>query len=373
MRDVGAGVPVGLPGQPGQVDARDRTVLEVVAEHALARGGVRREHEQGPVEPAGAPQRAVHVPRVVGGCQQEHAVVVARDVVQLEQQLVDGAAHRRVPQLGPLLPDRVHLVEEQHAGRVPPGDLEQLVDVALALPDEHVDDVGERYRDEPGAELARHRAGDERLAAARRPVEQQPAAQRLAVEPAQLRVAHRGQEGRLQALLHLGHPGHVGERQAGLLRVVGVRFVDARRGGILGLPAADEHRGQHVAQLVLGLRPVIVRRLARVRARRGGVGYRRCSGRPGPFGRNDGGISGRTLQQAEGLGVARVALKDRAELPDRLVPLAGLQQHRRQVQAKGHVVGHRLDGLAQAVQHGRFGFHASVRSVGFRLARPLTG
>jgi hypothetical protein len=43
------------------------------------------------------------------------------------------------------------------------------------------------------------------------------------------------------------------------------------------------------------------------------------------------------------------------------------------VQAKRHVVGHRLDRLAQAVQHGRFGFHASVRSVGSRLARPLTG
>ena len=68
------------------------------------------------------------------------------------------------------------------------------------------------------------------------------------------------------------------------------------------------------------------------------------------------------LQQAQRLRVARVALQDGAELPDRLVPLAGLQQHRRQVQAERHVVGHRLDRLAQAVQHGGFGFHASVRS-----------
>jgi len=88
---------------------------------------------------------------MVGGRQQEHAVVVARDVVRSSSSLVDRAAHRGVPQLGSLLPDRVHLVEEQHARRVPPGDLEQLVDVPLALPDEHVDDVGERHRDEPGA------------------------------------------------------------------------------------------------------------------------------------------------------------------------------------------------------------------------------
>jgi hypothetical protein len=31
------------------------------------------------------------------------------------------------------------------------------------------------------------------------------------------------------------------------------------------------------------------------------------------------------------------------------------------VQAERHVVGHRLDGPAQAVQHGGVGFHASVR------------
>jgi hypothetical protein len=33
------------------------------------------------------------------------------------------------------------------------------------------------------------------------------------------------------------------------------------------------------------------------------------------------------------------------------------------VQAERHVVGHRLDGPAQAVQHGGFGLHASVRVV----------
>jgi hypothetical protein len=50
------------------------------------------------------------------------------------------------------------------------------------------------------------------------------------------------------------------------------------------------------------------------------------------------------------------------------------------VQAERHVVGDRLDRLAQAVQHGGFGFHASVRSgkVGSRsrgcyLFAPLTG
>ena len=72
------------------------------------------------------------------------------------------------------------------------------------------------------------------------------------------------------------------------------------------------------------------------------------------------------LQQPERLSVARVALQDGAEVPNPFVPLPGSQQQRCQVNAERHVVGHRLDGLAETVQHGEFWFHPSVRArVGY--------
>src|ERR1017187_9835601 len=69
----------------------------------------------------------------------------------------------------------------------------------------------------------------------------------------------------------------------------------------------------------------------------------------------------RARQQAQGLRVPWVALQDGAEVPDGLVALARRQQQRGQVQAERHIVGYGLDRLAEAVQHGGFGFHASVR------------
>ena len=92
-------------------------------------------------------------------------------------------------------------------------------------------------------------------------------------------------------------------------------------------------------------------------------------GRPPPAGT-------RVLQQGERLGVARVALQHRADLPDGLVPLAGPQQQGRKVHAERHIVRHGLDGLAQTGEHGGVGFHAAVRIVGFvsrQLACSLTG
>ncbi len=119
-----------------------------------------------------------------------------------------------------------------------------------------------------GTEFARDCAGDERLAAARRPVQQQAAAQALVVQPPQLRVAQRGQERGLQAGLDLGHPGHVGELEAGPLGVVGrpssavSDLSRARRLAVMvgrgysAHQARDEHRGQQIgAGLGFGLRP----------------------------------------------------------------------------------------------------------------------
>jgi hypothetical protein len=57
-------------------------------------------------------------------------------------------------------------------------------------------------------------------------------------------------------------------------------------------------------------------------------------------------------QQGQRLTVARVALQHGAQVPDRLVPLAGAQQQRGEVQPQRNVVGHRGDRATQAVQQG---------------------
>ncbi len=82
-----------------------------------------------------------------------------------------------VLQVHPLLADGVELVEEEHAGRVATGMLENLVQALLALAKPHIQDVRESDTEEARPELARGGPGDEGFAAARRAVEQQAAAQ----------------------------------------------------------------------------------------------------------------------------------------------------------------------------------------------------
>ena len=85
-------------------------------------------------------------------------------------------------------------------------------------------------REEARAELARDGAGEERLAAAGRAVEQQAAAQRLAVVGAQLGVAQRREERGVQARLDLLQAADVGERDPRALRLdqaLGVQLREA--------------------------------------------------------------------------------------------------------------------------------------------------
>ncbi|GAA2469163.1 hypothetical protein GCM10010273_65740 [Streptomyces lavendulocolor] len=71
-----------------------------------------------------------------------------------------------------------------------------------------------------GAEFPGDRTGDERLAAAGRPVQQETAAQAPAVQLAQFGVAQRGEEGGLEAVLDVLHAADVGQTDpSGLLHV----------------------------------------------------------------------------------------------------------------------------------------------------------
>ena len=82
-----------------------------------------------------------------------------------------------------------------------------------------VEDVSERHRQEPSTHLAGDGAGDEGLPLPRRTVQDQAAAQALAVEPAQLGIAHRGQEGGLEPVLDLDHAADVGQADIGPLHL----------------------------------------------------------------------------------------------------------------------------------------------------------
>jgi len=333
VRDVGSREAVGRAGQPAQVDRGDGSPLQVVAEDGLAGGGVRRQHQQGAVEPARAAHRLVDVPRVVGGGQHEHALVALSHVVELGQQLVDRAAHRAVPQLRALLAERVDLVEEQHARRAAAHQLEDVVQVALALAGVHVEHVGEPDGKETRAVLARDRPRQERLAATRRSVEEQPAAQALAIGLAQLGMAHRAEEGELEALLDLLHAADVRKTQRGPLEIEG--GVDRQ---VLAL-GRDEHRRHSVTEVVLGAGPV-----EPVGGLAGGRGGRLLRGEGSRHEGSRGFAAGVAGQRLRALG-------------DDVLGAPGAQQLLGEVHPQGRVVRSRGDRGAQRAQQRRLVGH----------------
>ena len=151
--------------------------------------------------------------------------------------------------------------------------LEDVVEVGLGVADIGVEDVGDRYRQEPGSHLTGHGAGDEGLARPRRAVQEQAAAQALAVEPAQLGIAHRGQERRLQPVLDLSHAADVGQADAGPLHLpvrggagvvgldrtgLGESRVGVRGPGGLRGPRGHERGSRSAAEVLLGPPPVEV-------------------------------------------------------------------------------------------------------------------
>ena len=104
-------------------------------------------------------------------------------------------------------------------GCVGTGGREDLVKVALALPDVHVQHVSQGDRQEVRAHLASDCASDECLATPWRSIEKQPTFEGLPVQLDELGVAHRRKDGRLQAGLDLLHAAHVREPQSSAFHV----------------------------------------------------------------------------------------------------------------------------------------------------------
>src|SRR6266511_2289148 len=123
----------------------------------LALRGQRDHHL--PVEPARAQQRRVQHLGPVGGRDHHHAGSRV-EAVHLGEHLVERLVALVVGDDLPAaaLADRVDLVDEDDAGRSPPGGGEQVADPGGADADEHLDEAGAGHRDERHAGLAGHRA-----------------------------------------------------------------------------------------------------------------------------------------------------------------------------------------------------------------------
>ena len=222
QRDVGAGrarrrgrdaleVHVGRERQRAGMDLQDLRA-------ALAVGRLDRDAA---VEAPRTQQRRVQDLGAVRGAQDDH-VRADLEPVHLGQDLVERLLALVVAAADPAhvararAADRVQLVDEDDRRRRLLGLLEQVAHARGAHAHDRLDELRGRHGEEGGVRLARHRAGQQRLAGPRRPVEQHAAG-----DPrAELRVALRV----LQEVHHLDQlvlglvdPGYVVEGDSLLL------------------------------------------------------------------------------------------------------------------------------------------------------------
>ena len=161
MGDVRARQPVAhpLPVWRGQ--------LPRSAGHA----GVFEKWLRAPPNPAGAREPCGRTVRAVGrrglhptdgwSPQHEHTLVVAANPIELSQELVDGRSHRTCVKLRTALSKSIELVDEQNARSVAPGEVEQLMKVALAVSDPHVEHIVDRHRQQSRPQLTGKGSSDE--------------------------------------------------------------------------------------------------------------------------------------------------------------------------------------------------------------------
>ncbi len=174
VRQVGAGQPGGLAGDHLEVDVADRLVADVDAEDLLARPHVRRGDVDLAVEAAGPKQRRVELLEQVR--RGDHDQAVGRvEAVHLDQQLVQRLVLLAGDAEAALPADRVELVDEDDRRLVLARDAKQPPHPRRAEPREHLDEAGGGLRVEAGAGFVGDGLGQQRLAGARRSVQQHAA------------------------------------------------------------------------------------------------------------------------------------------------------------------------------------------------------
>ena len=175
VREVGAGEAGRLLGDHFQVHSRVQWLaLRVHFQDRLAALDVRPVEHDLAVEAAGPKERRVQDVGPVRGRDDDHvrvrveAVHLDQDLVQRLLTLVVAAAEAGAT----LAADRVDLVDEDDAGRVALGLVEEVAHAGRADTDEHLDELRAGDREERHARLARDGLGEQRLACAGRPDEQ---------------------------------------------------------------------------------------------------------------------------------------------------------------------------------------------------------
>ena len=191
-------------------------------EDGLPTSQIRPVHDHLAVEPPRANQRRVQNVRTVGGGHDDHALGGV-EAVHLRQQLVERLLALVVTAdeaagAGARLADGVQLVDEDDAGRLVLGLLEEVAHACGAHAHEHLDELGAGQREERHVGLTGDRAGQQRLAGAGRTDEEdalgQPAAEALILAWVLEEVDDLD-----QLRLRLVDAGHVGEGRLQLLAV----------------------------------------------------------------------------------------------------------------------------------------------------------
>ena len=182
----------------------------------------------------------------VGGRDQDDALALA-EAVHLDQQLVQRLLALVVAAAeagAALAADRVDLVDEDDAGSVLLGLLEQVTHPGGADADEHLDEVRAGDGEERHACLARDGAGQQRLAGARRAVQQHALGDLGAERLIPRRVLQEVLD-LVELLDRLVDARHIGER--GLRHVLG-ELLGPRLAEPEAHPAARLHAGEHHEQ-----------------------------------------------------------------------------------------------------------------------------
>src|SRR5260370_33069327 len=170
--EVGSGEARRQPGDLVEINICGKLYLgDVHLQDFATSGAIRAVNQHLSVKPSGSQQGGIEHLWAIGRGDQDHAGARI-EAVELGKQLVERlflfviaaerAGHAAAPQ-------RVELVNEDNTGRRSSGLFEQISDPRSAHPDEHLDELGARYREEGTSGLTFDCARQEGFSGARRP------------------------------------------------------------------------------------------------------------------------------------------------------------------------------------------------------------
>mmetsp|Transcript_2893 Transcript_2893/g.6565 ORF Transcript_2893/g.6565 Transcript_2893/m.6565 type:complete len:328 (+) Transcript_2893:273-1256(+) len=178
LRQIRTTEALGLLRDEGQRDiGRDGGLLQGSFEDALPGRKIRKRNVDQLIQSTWTQERLVEKLRSVGGADEED-VLFRTHAIDLCEQLVHHAVARAT---GIALSgaaghaDGVQLIEEEHAGSSGSGLVEDLAHVGLGLAEPHREELRAFDADEVGGAFGGHGFGQQRLAAARRAVEEHTA------------------------------------------------------------------------------------------------------------------------------------------------------------------------------------------------------